>query len=125
MPLLGEEQLLASAAKRATSRIKTAGTKLNTDELAALEKHCRDRNITPGELIRRLVFAELERGKTELSPSEPMLTEILGVRLLLVNVLRPLAAGQKVTPETFDRLLNEISTAKHELAQKLMSERRR
>ncbi len=54
-----------------------------------------------------------------------MLTEILGVRLLLVNVLRPLAAGQKVTPETFDRLLNEISTAKHELAQKLMSERRR
>ncbi len=125
MPLLGEEQLLASAAKRATFRIKTAGTKLNTDELAALEKHCRDRNITPGELIRRLIFAELERGKIALSPSEPMLTEILGVRLLLVNVLRPLAAGQKVTPETFDRLLNEISTAKHELAQKLMSERRR
>ena len=125
MPLLGEEQLLASAAKRATSRIKTAGTKLNADELATLEKHCRDRNITPGELIRRLVFAELERGKTELSPGEPMLTEILGVRLLLVNVLRPLAAGQKVTPETFDRLLNEISTAKHELAQKLISERRR
>ena len=72
-----------------------------------------------------MIFAELERGKTEFSPSEPMLTEILGVRLLLVNVLRPLAAGQKVTPETFDRLLNEISTAKHELAQKLMPGRRR
>ncbi len=52
------------------------------------------------------------------------LSEILGVRLLLVNVLRPLAAGQNVLPETFDKLLDEISTAKHELATKILSERR-
>ncbi len=125
MPLLGDQQLLASARTRATVRVKTAGTKLSTDELVALEKHCRERNITPGELIRRLIFAELERGKTENDASEPALTEILGVRLLLVNVLRPLAAGHKVTPETFDKLLGEIGKAKYELAGKLASERRR
>jgi hypothetical protein len=51
--------------------------------------------------------------------SNPSLAEILGVRLLLVNVLRPLAAGQRVTPEAFDKLLDEISNAKHELAGKL------
>jgi hypothetical protein len=38
--------------------------------------------------------------------------------LLLVNVLRPLAAGQRVTPEAFDKLLGEISDAKHQLASK-------
>jgi hypothetical protein len=43
----------------------------------------------------------------------------------LVNVLRPLAAGQKLTPEAFDKLLDDISTAKHELAGKLTSEQRR
>jgi hypothetical protein len=53
------------------------------------------------------------------------LAEILGVRLLLVNVLRPLAAGQKLAPEAFDKLLDDISTAKHELADKLVSEKRR
>jgi hypothetical protein len=56
---------------------------------------------------------------------DPSLAEILGVRLLLVNVLRPLAAGQRLTPETFDKLLDEIGTAKYELAGKLASEKRR
>jgi hypothetical protein len=39
-----------------------------------------------------------------------------------VNVLRPLAAGQKMTPEAFDKLLENISTAKYELAGKLAAE---
>ena len=53
------------------------------------------------------------------SASDPSLAEILGVRLLLVNVLRPLAAGQRLAPEAFDKLLDEISDAKHQLAGKL------
>jgi hypothetical protein len=54
-----------------------------------------------------------------------VLTEILGVRLFLVNVLRPLAVGQKLTPEAFDKLLDEIGSAKHKLAAQILSERRR
>ena len=53
------------------------------------------------------------------SASDPSLAEILGVRLLLVNVLRPLAAGQRLAPEAFDKLLDEISEAKHALAGQL------
>ena len=53
------------------------------------------------------------------------LAEILGVRLLLVNVLRPLATGQRLTPEAFDKLLDEIGTAKYELAGKLVPKHRR
>jgi hypothetical protein len=34
---------------------------------------------------------------------DPALAEIVGVRLLLVNVLRPLAAGEKLAPEAFDK----------------------
>jgi hypothetical protein len=52
------------------------------------------------------------------------LAEVLGVRLLLVNVLRPLASGQKLSPEAFDKLLDDISKAKHELASKLLTERK-
>ena len=50
---------------------------------------------------------------------DPVLAEILGVRLLLVNVLRPLLIGQRLSPETFDRFLHEISQVKYELAAKL------
>jgi hypothetical protein len=125
MPLLSDEQLAEDAAKRAGFRLKTAGTKLNQEEIAALERHCRNRGVTPGELIRQLILAELGRG-TQLNASiDPILTEVLGMRLFLVNALRPLAVGQKLTPEAFDKLLDEISSAKHELAAKIVSERRR
>jgi hypothetical protein len=125
MPLLSEERLAEKAAKRAAFRLKTAGTKLNTEELTALENHCRDKGTTPGELIRQLILVELAQGKEDNPARDLTLIEVLGVRLLLVNVLRPLAAGQKLTPETFDKLLDEISAAKYELAGKLASEKRR
>ncbi|HTV05954.1 MAG TPA: hypothetical protein VME86_11350 [Acidobacteriaceae bacterium] len=123
MPLLSNESLMEKAAKRASYRLKTAGTKLNTVELAALEKHCRDKGVTPGELIRQLILAELAQDQNEKLSGDPTLIEIVGVRLLLVNVLRPLAAGQKVPVETFDKLLDQISTAKHELAAELAMEK--
>ncbi len=93
--------------------------------MTALENHCRDKGTTPGELIRQLILVELAQGKEDNPARDPTLIEVLGVRLLLVNVLRPLAAGQKLTPETFDKLLDEISAAKYELAGKLASEKRR
>src|SRR5271167_1499113 len=119
MPLLSDEQLAEDAAKRAGFRLKTAGTKLNQEEIAALERHCQDRGVTPGELIRQLILAELGRGTQLNASTDPVLTEVLGMRLFLVNALRPLAIGQKLTPEAFDKLLDEISTAKHELAAKI------
>jgi hypothetical protein len=125
MPLLDDKTLAEKAARRAGYRLKTAGTKLNTEELAALERHCRDLGKTPGEVIRQLILAELGRATTNNTASNPTLTEVLGVRLLLVNVLRPLAAGQKMTLEVFDKLLDEISRAKHELAGTLTSEERK
>ena len=125
MPLLDEERLTDKAINRSRFRLKTAGTKLNAEELAALEEHCRDRHTTPGEFIRELILTALANSENEDPANDPSLIEILGVRLLLVNVLRPLAAGQKLTPEAFDKLLDEISTAKHELAGKLVSENRR
>ena len=126
MPLLSDEQLAEDAAKRAGFRLKTAGTKLNKAEMAAFENHCREMSTTPGEFIRRLILEELGRAATAHDErSNRALAEILGIRLLLVNVLRPLAAGQKLAPEAFDKLLDEIGSAKHELAGKLAVEGRK
>ena len=44
------------------------------------------------------------------------------MRLLLVNVLGPVAAGEKVTPEKFNQLLDQISETKHQLAAKLQQQ---
>jgi hypothetical protein len=90
-------------------------TKLTKDERVRVTEFAGSQGLARGEWIRDVILREV-RG---VSASDPSLAEILGVRLLLVNVLRPLAAGQTLATEVFDKLLDEISEAKHQLAAKL------
>jgi hypothetical protein len=85
---------------------------LTQQEVKLLDQLATAKGVARSEWMRDVILREL-RGD---SPNDPSLAEILGVRLLLVNVLRPLVAGQRLTPETFDKLLDEISEAKHQLA---------
>jgi hypothetical protein len=97
------------------NRVFPVTTKLTKEERGRITEFARSQGLARGEWIRDVILRELRGGST----SDPSLAEILGVRLLLVNVLRPLAAGQRLTPEAFDKLLDEISDAKHQLAAKL------
>ena len=94
-------------------RTKSIGFKVSEEEYAQLETAAQASGRTLGEWCREVI---LRAGSAS---DDPALAEIVGVRLLLVNVLRPLAAGQRLTPEAFDKLLDEISEAKHALAGKL------
>lgn len=107
--------------ERETLRVFPVTAKLTKDERKAVTEFAQSQGLARGQWIRDVILAELRAARS----NDASLAEILGVRLLLVNVLRPLAAGQKLAPEAFDRLLDEISTAKHELAGKLASETRR
>ena len=97
------------------NRVFPVTAKLTKEELGKVTEFARSQGLARGEWIRDVILKEMR----EASASDPSLAEILGVRLLLVNVLRPLAAGQRLAPEAFDRLLDEISEAKHQLAGKL------
>jgi hypothetical protein len=74
-----------------------------------------------GQWIREVLLREMTSGPLP----DASFTEVLGVRLLLIHLLRPLAPGQKLSPETFDKLLDDISRAKHEMASKLLADKRR
>jgi hypothetical protein len=97
------------------NRVFPVTTKLTKEERGRVTEFARLRGLARGEWIRDVILREVHG----ISASDPSLAEILGVRLLLVNVLRPLAAGQRLAPEAFDKLLDEISQAKHQLAAKL------
>ena len=83
--------------------------------MGRVTEFARSKGLARGEWIREVILREVRGG----AASDPSLAEILGVRLLLVNVLRPLAAGQRLSPEAFDKLLDQISDAKHQLASNL------
>ena len=102
-------------------RNQSLNTKLTPAEFAAVEVAAAAQGCALGEWVRDVILRQVRGG----SASDPSLAEILGVRLLLVNVLRPLAAGQRLAPEAFDKLLDEIAEVKHQLAGKLAASARR
>jgi hypothetical protein len=115
MALLNEKNLAAEAAKRARFRVHHVGTKLNQSELQELEALAMKRKQTQAELIRRLVLREIEQDQTGLRPSAEMV-EITACRLLLVNLLGPLAKGQAMTSEVFDGIVDMVKREKARVA---------
>lgn len=106
------------------SRNQTLTTKVTATEYRAVEDAASAEAKTTGEWLRDLAL-DAVAARTEGGSEKIMLPEIVGVRLLLVNALRSVATGQTMTPEAFDKLLDQIGMAKHELAGKLLAEGRR
>jgi hypothetical protein len=102
-------------------RTKSIGFKVSEEEYAQLETAAQADGRTLGEWCREAIL----RGgsASDAAAHDPALAEIIVVRLLLVNVLRPLAAGEKLAPEAFDKMLDQISEVKHQLAAKLQHEK--
>jgi hypothetical protein len=115
MAILKAKPDASSDSDHSLNRVFPVTAKLTKEERARVTNFATSQGLARGEWIRDVILREI-RGE---SACDPSLAEILGVRLLLVNVLRPLAAGQRLTPEAFDNLLDEISEAKHALAGKL------
>jgi hypothetical protein len=106
------------------SRNQTLTTKVTATEYRAVEDAAGAEAKTTGEWLRDLAL-DAVAARTEGGSEKIILPEVVGVRLLLVNALRSVAIGQTMTPEAFDKLLDQIGTAKHELAGKLLAEGRR
>jgi len=118
----GQSEALLTAApdvksnnESSSNRVFPVTVKLTKDELEMVNDFSKSKALARGEWIRDVILKEIHKS----SAGDPSLAEILGVRLLLVNVLRPLAAGQQVTTEVFDKLLDEISIVKHQPASKI------
>ena len=116
MAILEDSEIATKAEERTHFRLKSAGTKLNQQELRNLDVLAKRRGVRPGELIRKLILDELARDSGSV-PASTELTEIMGIRLMLTNLFRPLATGQKLTPEAFDNMVAEVKKRKRSVAE--------
>jgi hypothetical protein len=115
MTILREDNLAAEAEQRAGYRLHAVATKLNRKETQAFAALAKKRGRKRGDLLRQLVLAELDRESPE-SAASAELTEIVGLRLMLTNLLKPLATGQKLTAEMFDGIMVEVKKRKRAVA---------
>jgi hypothetical protein len=121
MAILEDSEIATKAEERTRFRLKSAGTKLNQQELRSLGVLAKRRGVRPGELIRKLILDELARDADPVAASTE-LTEIVGIRLMLTNLFRPLATGQKLTPEAFDNMIAEVKKRKRSVAEDAMQD---
>jgi hypothetical protein len=93
----------------------TLNTKLTETEFAEVEQFCESRQIAFGEWVREVVLREV-RNSTGTNSTLPLLTEITGLRLLLVNGLEPLLRGEKMSADQFKEMLRYVKTNKRKAA---------
>jgi hypothetical protein len=115
MSLFNDEQLTAEAKAKASYRLIGVTTKLSPREVEDIERLARKHGLQRGEFIRQLILDELACDSGD-PPVSPELVEIIGVRLMLTNLLKPLTTGQKITPEVFDGIIGEVKKHKRSLA---------
>jgi hypothetical protein len=116
MAVLNESEAEIEDTRKTGFRVRHVGTKLSVEELRDFEGVVEQRETTQGELIRDLILAEIAK-PTPPQKADPLLTEIVGVRLLLVNLLGPIASGQPpLTAAGLESVLDQIKRVKHQVA---------
>lgn len=115
MALLSDESLADVAEQRESFRLINVSSKLNRSEAQQLDSLAKKRGFARGELIRQLILRELRNEANEPRIGAELI-EVIGLRLMLTNLLKPIATGQKITPESFDAIMAEVRKTKREVA---------
>ena len=115
MSLFNDDAMVEKAQQRTSFRLTNVSSKLSRSEAERLDLLAKKRGQQRGEFIRRLILDELLRDNGAPTAS-PELSEIVGIRLMLTNLLKPLTTGLKITPEVFDGIMVEVKKRKTALA---------
>jgi hypothetical protein len=104
------------------SRNQTLTTKLTQAESAAVEAASEAEGKAVGEWLRD---AALQTLRQRSDAAEVLLTEVVGLRLFLNNILKSMTTGERLTPEAFAALLENVKMHKGEVARDLLQNRQK
>jgi len=93
------------------SRTRSAGAKVTEEEYVQLEALAQTRGLTVGEWCREVLLAQLKPSLASL-PEETILAEILGLRMIMINLLRDLGNGEALTQERVQKVIQWADTEK-------------
>jgi hypothetical protein len=104
------------------SRNQTLTTKLTQTESAAIEAASEADGKTVGEWLRDVALEALRQHS---DATEVLLTEIVGLRLFLNNILKSINAGERLTSEAFAGLLDNVKAHEGEVARDPLQSRQK
>lgn len=104
-----------AGAKGRPIRNRMASARVTAAELERLEGAAREEGKLLAEWAREVLLREAERTK-----EDAVFTELVSMRMLLNNVLKVVATGQKMTVENFHEIQTGIRGDKKKVAAELM-----
>jgi hypothetical protein len=99
-----------------SSRVCVAQARITEDERQQLLRAARSEGRALGEWAREVLLREARRSE------DPLFTELIATRMILLNLLKPLAMGQVVTPEDFTRISATVRSDKRKVAQEIQQQ---
>jgi len=116
MPQNKEVKTCSSHLLSRTSRRFVAQARITEDERNVLLKAATAEGRALGEWAREVLLREARR--TE----DPLFIELIATRMVLLNLLKPLAMGKIVTPEDFTRISTSVRTDKRKIAHEIQQQ---
>ena len=100
-----------------SARTCVAQARVTENEHRDLLRAARSEGRALGEWAREVLLREARR-----SSDDPLFTELIATRMILLNLLKPLAMGQLVTPEDFTRISATVRSDKRKVAQEVQQQ---
>jgi len=113
-----DERLRRSLGRSPRNRI--ANARVTEEERVELEAAAGAQGKALGEWARDVLLQSARRSKDDV-----FFTELIATRMLLLNILRPLAMGEKFTPEQFGKLTEKVRSEKRKVAKEVMEQYRK
>jgi hypothetical protein len=110
-----EARLSRSQGRSARSCVAQA--RVTEEEHRDLLRAARSNGRVLGEWVRETLLREARR-----SADDPLFTELIATRMILLNLLKPLAMGQVVTSEDFTRISATVRSDKRKVAQEIQQQ---
>jgi hypothetical protein len=119
MPTSGDFQQTARKLRGRVRRIATLSTKLTPQEMELMVTASENDGRALGEWAREVLLREIKENNREFD----LVCEVVGLQLLLMNVLAPMARGERITAEQFQGIVKSVQTAKVKAAGEMLSRR--
>jgi hypothetical protein len=122
MNMATEQTSLANPSRRARTIVRTVtvGGKFTREEYQALSQRASVNGQLLSEWARDVLLREIKSARWEFD----LTCEVVGLQLLLMNVLAPLARGEKISAEQFQSIAKSVQSTKAKAAEEMLSRRR-
>ena len=98
------------------SRSRSLGTKLTLAEEKEMTRAAASVGKSASEWAREVLLREVRRSE------DPLFIELIATRMLLVNLLKPLAMGKIVTQEDYTRISAAVRSDKRKVANEIQQQ---